>query len=150
MTEPYPPISELVPHHGPMVLLDELVHWEPGRARCRLKIKPETRFVTNGVASTIVAIEYMGQAVAACCGYAAFRGGDDIRVGMIIGCRRMDIEVPEVGVGDELTIEVSEVRAQQEISVYECEARRGSEIVASAQLTLYHAAEPPAEGESFP
>lgn len=150
MAEPYPPISELVPHHGPMVLLDELVHWEPGRARCQLQIKPGTRFVRHGVVSSIVCIEYMGQAVAACCGYAAFRGGDDIRVGMIIGCRRMDIEVPELRVGDELTIDVSEVRAREEISVYECEARRGTEPVASAQLTLYHAAKRPGEGESFP
>ena len=69
---------------------------------------------------------------------------------MIIGCRRMDIEVPTLRVGDQLLIEVREVRAQEEISVYECDVRRGDEPVASAQLTLYHADKPPGEGDSFP
>jgi predicted hotdog family 3-hydroxylacyl-ACP dehydratase len=133
-----------------MVLLDEMVDWEPGRARCRIQIRPSMRFVSDGVVDTIVSLEYMGQAVAASCGYAAFRGGNDIRVGMIIGCRRMDIEVPKLEVGDELTVDVREVRAQEEISVYECEVRRGPESVASAQLTLYHAEKPPGEGDSFP
>jgi len=150
MAEVYPPIRELIPHQGPMVLLDEMVDWEPGRARCRIQIRPSMRFVSDGVVDTIVSLEYMGQAVAASCGYAAFRGGNDIRVGMIIGCRRMDIEVPKLEVGDELTVDVREVRAQEEISVYECEVRRGPESVASAQLTLYHAEKPPGEGDSFP
>lgn len=150
MAELYPPMRELIPHEGPMVLLDELLDWEPGRARCRITIRPEMRFVSDGTVDTIVSLEYMGQAVAASCGYQAFRGGNDIRVGMIIGCRRMDVEVPELRVGDELMVEVREVRAQEEISVYECEVLRGSEPVASAQLTLYHAEKPPGEGDSFP
>lgn len=150
MAEDYPSIRELIPHDGPMVLLDELVHWEPGRARCRITITPGMHFVSDGTVDTIVSLEHMGQAVAASCGYAAFRGGNDIRVGMIIGCRRMDIDVPTLQVGDQLLIEVREVRAQEEISVYECDVRRGDEPVASAQLTLYHADKPPGEGDSFP
>jgi len=150
MAEVYPSIRELIPHDGPMVLLDELVHWEPGRAICRVTIAPGMRFVSDGTVDAVVALEYMGQAVAASCGYAAFRGGNDIRVGMIIGCRRMDIEVPTLQVGDMLWIEVREIRAQEEISVYECDVRRGAEPVASAQLTLYHAEKPPGEGDSFP
>lgn len=150
MAEAYPPIRELVPHDGPMVLLDEMVHWEPGHARCRITITPRMRFVADGKVDTIVSLEYMGQAVAASCGYTAFRGGNDIRVGMIIGCRRMDIDVPTLSVGDELTVNVREVRAREEISVYECDVSRGTESVASAQLTLYHAEKPPGEGDSFP
>lgn len=150
MAEVYPSIRELIPHDGPMVLLDEMLHCEPGLARCRITIAPGMRFVSDGTVDTIVTLEYMGQAVAASCGYAAFRGGNDIRVGMIIGCRRMDVEVPKLQVGDELLIEVREVRAQEEISVYECEVRRGSDPVATAQLTLFHAEKPPGEGDSFP
>jgi len=150
MAEVYPSIRELIPHDGPMVLLDEMLHWEAGHARCRIRLAPGMRFVSGGTVDTIVTLEYMGQAVAASCGYAAFRGGNDIRVGMIIGCRRMDIEVPKLQVGDDLLVEVREVRAQDEISVYECEVSRGSEPVASAQLTLYHAEKPPGEGDSFP
>ena len=150
MAEVYPSIRELIPHDGPMVLLDEMLHCEPGRARCRMTIASGMRFVSDGAVDTIVTLEYMGQAVAASCGYAAFRGGNDIRVGMIIGCRRMDIEVPKLQVGDELLVEVREVRAQEEISVYECEVWRGSESVASAQLTLLHAEKPPGESDSFP
>ncbi len=150
MADLYPSIRELIPHDGPMVLLDEMLHCEPGHARCRITIAPGMRFVSDGAVDTIVTLEYMGQAVAASCGYAAFRGGNDIRVGMIVGCRRMDIEVPKLQVGDELLVEVREVRAQEEISVYECEVCRGSETVASAQLTLFHAEKPRGESDSFP
>ena len=45
MAEAYPPIRELIPHADPMVLLDELVHWAPGEARCSLTIAPGTPFV---------------------------------------------------------------------------------------------------------
>ncbi|MGB3052066.1 MAG: hypothetical protein WBB42_13770 [Polyangiales bacterium] len=150
MAEAYPPIRELIPHADPMVLLDELVHWAPGEARCSLTIAPGTPFVSDGAVDTIVSIEYMGQAVAACSGYAAFRGGGSIRVGMIIGCRRFDINVPTLRVGDELMIHVHEIRAQEELSVFRCEVHRGDEAVASAQLTLYHAEKPPGEGDPFP
>jgi predicted hotdog family 3-hydroxylacyl-ACP dehydratase len=149
MAEVYPSIAELIPHAGTMVLLDELVHWAPGEAQCRLTIAPGMPFVSDDAVDTIVSIEYMAQAVAACCGYAGFRSGDGIRVGMIIGCRRMDIKVPKLAVGDELMVHVREIRGHDEISVYRCEVLRGAESVASAQLTLYHAERPPGEGESF-
>lgn len=142
----YPQMSELIPHTGSMVLVDELTHWEPGQAHCRLTIKPDSTFVVDGRVNTVVSIEYMAQAVAASFGYQGFVGGEGVRVGMIIGCRRFDIEVPYLAVGDDLVIAVREVRGQEDISVFECSIARGEESVASAQLTLYHAERPPEGG----
>ncbi len=142
----YPQMSELIPHTGSMVLVDELTHWAPGEARCQLKIKPDSTFVVDGRVNTVVCIEYMAQTVAASFGYQGFVGGEGVRVGMIIGCRRFDIEVPHLEVGDDLIIDVRELRGQEDISVFECAITRGDESVASAQLTLYHAERPPEGG----
>lgn len=139
----YPPFAELVPHEGPMVLLDEMVEWAPGSATCRLDIRSGTAFECAGEVDTVVSIEWMAQAVAACLGYEAFKGGEGVRVGMIVGCRKFQLDRPRVCVGDALRISVDRIRGNEMISHFNCETWTGDERVAFAVLTLFHAEEPP-------
>lgn len=139
----YPAFHELVPHEGPMVLLDEMVEWAPGAATCTLEIRPGTAFETAGAVDTVVSIEWMAQAVAACLGYEAFKGGEGVRVGMIVGCRKFELDRPQVLVGDALRISVDRIRGNEMISHFNCETWLGDERVAFAVLTLFHAEEPP-------
>lgn len=139
----FPPFQDLVPHEAPMVLLDQMVEWAPGSATCALQIREGAPFVKDGRVDTVVAIEYMAQAVAACLGYEAFTGGEGVRVGMIIGCRKFDIDVPSVGVGDDLRIAVERIRGNEMLSHFNCETWRQEERICYAILTLFHAEEPP-------
>jgi 3-oxoacyl-[acyl-carrier-protein] synthase I len=140
----YPAIAELVPHSGPMVLLDTMTYWAPGEATCVMRVRAGMPFVKGDSLDCVAMMEPMAQTVAACLGYEAFQGGEGVRVGMIIGCRKFRIDVPALRVGDELVIQVSRIRGSDTLSHFECEARRGEERVATATLTLYHAEKPPA------
>lgn len=139
----YPPFEDLVPHAGPMVLLDELVQWEPGRARCRLTLREDAPFVRGGRVDAVVTLEYMAQAVAACLGHEAYLGGEGVRVGMIIGCRKMDLHQPAIPVGAEVLVDAERTRGHDTLSHFQCGVTVDGAPVASASLTLYHAEEPP-------
>jgi len=139
----YPPISELVPHSGPMVLLDAMRAWAPGEATCTMRVREGMPFVKGELFDAVALMEPMAQAVAACLGYEAFQGGEGVRVGMIIGCRKFEVDVPAVSVGAELVIRVARLRGSDSLSHFECETwlREGS--IARATLTLFHTERPP-------
>ena len=139
----FPPIEELVPHAGAMVLLDAMTAWRSGYARCIGKVREGAPFVREGAVESVVAIEYMAQAVAACLGYEALVSGGGVRVGMIIGCKRFDAHAAVLHVHDEFSIEVQCVQGNDTLSHFDCRLQRGSERFAEAVLTLYHASHLP-------
>ncbi len=142
MTET-PAIDNLVPHEAPMVWLDELLGWEPGRARCRAVVHEGSPFVRDGFLPSALLLEHMAQAVAACLGYGALRSGKGVRVGMVVACRRFELFGAGVPVGAELVVEARSVREVDNISLYACVVESAGIRLAEAELTLYHASRPP-------
>jgi predicted hotdog family 3-hydroxylacyl-ACP dehydratase len=145
---PYPAIEELVPHAGGMILVDALVHWAKGEAICRIRIREGAPFVHEGRVEAVVSMEYMAQAVAACLGYEALQGGEGVRVGMIIACKRFDAHVPSFAVGDALDVHVKCIRGNDTLSHFACEVKREGRLCTDAVLTLLHAEKPPDEPAS--
>ncbi len=140
----FPPIANLIPHTGPMVLLDRMVAWEEGDATCTFTVRARAPFVTPEGLEAPLLMEHMAQSVAACLGYEAFRGGEGVRVGMVIGCRRFDVEgAAFVPVGAHVSLHAERIRGSESLSHFECVATAGDERIASAQLTVFHAESPP-------
>lgn len=140
----FPPLEELIPHAGPMLLLDAMTSWGEGRSTCVLCVRERAPFVNAaGQVESAVTIEYMAQAVAACLGYESLRGGGNVRVGMIIACKRFVAHADKLQVGDVLTIDAQRVRGNEMLSHFDCRVLRGSELFSEATLTLYHAEKPP-------
>ena len=139
-----PPIEDLIPHQPPMVWLDELIDWSWGYARCRARITRDTALVKDGSLHAVALIEYMAQSVAACLGYGALQSGEDVRVGMIVACRSFDFHRERVPVGTELIVQAHLQREVDAVSNFECSVESGGAPIAAAQMTLYHASEPPA------
>ena len=136
---PYPVITELVPHARPMLAVDELLDWRPGRVEVRLKIDPEDLFVVDGEVDGVVTLEYMAQGVAACLGYEAFRAGQAVRVGMVIACRSLTVERSPLLVGEEFVITAEQVRGSEWLSHFDTSmVDAAGEPVAQAMLTLVH------------
>lgn len=140
----YPPIAELVPHAGAMVLLDSLTTWSHGQARCAVTIREHAPFVVDGAVESVVTIEYMAQAVAACLGYEALTGGAGVRIGMIIACKRFEAYADKLQVGDALDIEVRSIQGNEALSHFDCRVLRDGALFSEAVLTLYHAPTLPA------
>jgi predicted hotdog family 3-hydroxylacyl-ACP dehydratase len=139
----YPPIEELLPHSGPMVLLDAMTHWAKGSAECRLRVRDCAPFVVEGRVESAVTLEYMAQAVAVCLGYEALLGGGAVRVGMVVGCKRFEAFAPTLQIGDELTIQVQCIQGNDALSQFDCKVLRAGQLFSSAVLTLYHASQLP-------
>jgi ApeP dehydratase len=68
MTETLPPIADLVPHKGPMCLLDRLIEVEEERLVAEVMVSDSSLFSRGGTVGAWVGIEYMAQAVAAWAG----------------------------------------------------------------------------------
>jgi len=140
----YPPVVDLVPHTPPTLAVDELVHWEEGAARLRLVVTDATLLVRDGQVDSVVTLEFMAQAVAAYLGYAAFRAGAGVRVGMVVACRRMTVARPFVRVGEVLHLHVRCLRNADDVSTFAAETRdEAQEVVATATMTIVHADRPP-------
>jgi predicted hotdog family 3-hydroxylacyl-ACP dehydratase len=149
----FPPIADLVPHGPPIRALEELVEWELGRAVCTVTIREGMPFVRDGRLASVVTLEYIAQAVAACLGHEAYVGGEGVRVGMLIGVRKMELLRPWIAVGRELRVSVERVRGNEEVSTFRGEVTVEGEVVATAMTTLFHAERPPdatAGGPRFP
>jgi len=138
-----PPIATLVPHAPPMLAVERLLDCAPGRATAAMTVR-DGLFARDGQVDSVVLLEYMAQAVAACLGLEATAAGGNVRVGMVIACRSLTIARPSVRVGEELTIRVERVRGTDQVSHFDGETRDATgAVVARTTLTLVHGERPP-------
>lgn len=139
----FPDIAQLIPHAEPMIVVDQMVEWREGYARCEATLSQGRRFVTKGGTDALATIEHMAQTVAACLGYEAFQHGEGVRVGMIIACRRFELHTQRIDAGERLEITAERVRGNETLSHFEGTVHCEGVCVASADLTVFHAEKPP-------
>ena len=132
-----PPIAEVVPHAPPMLLLDEVLSWAPGRARCGLTLRPDSPFVQAGRVRAVVALEYMGQAMAALAGLEARAAGQPPRVGLLLGTRELALSVGHLAVGDALEVDVERLHEDGNAAQFRGTVLRTGAVVATAVLSVY-------------
>jgi len=147
----FPDIAELVPHQRPMLALDRVVDYEPGRVRTELTLLPDNPFARDDEIDSVVTLEYMAQAVAACLGMEAYAEGAPVRVGMVIACRKMEIARSPLEVGEVLAVEARRVRGTDSLSHFEAAIRdAGGAAIATSTLTLVHGERPPEADQPGP
>lgn len=139
----FPRIEDLVPHGEPIRVLEALVAYGDGQATCQMTVRPDTPWVHDGAMDAVATLEIMAQAVAACLGYEAFLDGDGVRVGMLVGVRKMTLQEPSIAVGSTLDVIVTRIRGTQDVSTFQGEVRVGERAIAGANMTLFHTEKPP-------
>jgi len=140
----FPPVEDLVPHAAPTLAIDEVIDWSDGKTHVRLVVRDGGLLVRNGGVDTVVTLELMAQAVAACLGYEAFLHGGGVRVGMVVACRKFSIARSRIDVGERLDIHVVRLRGTDDASTFEAEVHDGRGVlVSSAVMTLVHGDRPP-------
>ena len=110
MGEPaYPAVRDVVPHTGRMVLLTRVVDHAPDHTACVVEIGEDTLFrEPDGLVPAWVGLEYMAQCVAAHAGLRARANGEPIRIGLLLGSRRVEVRIAGFAPG-----QILEVRAQR-------------------------------------
>lgn len=87
------PVEALIPHSGPMVLIDQILEFSEQHLVAEIKIEEHCKFYQEskqGVPAW-VGVEYMSQAIAALAGIYAKQQGREIKLGFLLGTRKYHI-----------------------------------------------------------
>lgn len=142
MTDTLPPIAELMPHEGPMCLLDRLIAAEDERLVAEVVVGDRDLFARDGEVGAWVGVEYMAQAVAAWAGWQGRQRGQPPRIGFLLGTRRYR-SVPRFVSGQQLQVEIRRTyQADNGIGQFECSIRCGADELASAQINVFGPEDP--------
>ncbi len=134
------PIEEIVPHREPMILIDQLVAHDVDTLLTQVNISEQSPYfdsVINGVPN-YVCIEYMAQSIAALAGVEAKSRGDEIRVGFLLGSRKLKMHIPYYSRGESYQTRVSRLYQEESgLAVFDCQIFHGQTLVAEANVNVF-------------
>ncbi|QDQ27791.1 3-hydroxylacyl-ACP dehydratase [Chitinimonas arctica] len=136
------PIHALIPHRGPMCLLDRALEADQDSLVAELEIRPDSLFHDGNGVGAWVGIEYMAQAAAAHAGWLAHRQAekglaDGRKIGFLLGSRHYACRRPLFCNGEVLRITVRrEFAADNGLAQFECHIDIAGQQVAEAILTV--------------
>jgi len=137
--KPWPPITDLLPHRPPMLLVDALLDADAESLRASAQVRPGEWYSDDaGRMPAWVAIELMAQAIAAFAGAAARARGEPPKVGLLLGSRDYRATEPWFLPGEILEIEVRSLyREDNGVGAFACTVRRAGRPVVTATLTVF-------------
>ena len=130
-------VPELLPHSRGMVLIDEAIGFGDGWVTAGVRIGEDSLFYEAGLGVPAwVGIEYMAQTVALYSGILAKRGGEDIKIGLLLGTRRYEALTDYFLLGSYLQIHAHEEWQDGQMAVFDCRIE-GDKCLAKARLNAY-------------
>ncbi len=136
-------IEQALPHAPPMILLNEVVDWDPEKIQTAVTIHPsQPLFQAEGMPAH-VAIEYMAQTCGAYVGVEALQAGRTPRIGLLLGTRNFSATQKWIAEGEKLLVSATVVFREDEMGVFDCRvAKKGNDdTVATARLTVFQPSE---------
>lgn len=106
LTCPITDIAPLVPHSGKMILIDRILDVGEDFLIAESEIRPTNMLIKHGKLATYSGIEIMAQGVAAWAGCMAQRAGEPVRLGYLLGTRKLHLYSQEIPIGSRLKIQV--------------------------------------------
>jgi predicted hotdog family 3-hydroxylacyl-ACP dehydratase len=133
-----PDIRSLVPHAGPMVLLDRVISVDEDSLLAEVRIRSDSLFCNTDGVGAWVGIEYMAQAIGAWAGYTAQLRGEPVKLGFLLGTRRYDCSRPVFTLGSLLQVHVQRVfQDENGLGSFECSIDNEEGRVATATVTVF-------------
>lgn len=133
---PYP-VSAIVPHAAPMILLDEVLDYDDTTMRAAVTIRETTLFRDAGGVPAYAGLEYMAQTCAAHVGALARDAGAPVRVGFLLGTRQYKIHVPRFQLSERLIVTVRLIYRDDEMGSFDCRIDIGEREAGEARLNVY-------------
>ena len=126
-TLPECPITDtasLLPHSRRMVLIDRITRYGDDFVEAGAQIKPDHILLVGGILPYTAFIELMAQAVGAYAGIQARKNARPVRLGFLLGTRKLEIFAQSVPVGTHLlaTAHMS-IQDAGGMGVFDCELR---------------------------
>ena len=135
MNTPVEPVAHLLPHSGRMVMIDRLLHYDAHGAVTESDGDARPIFAENGVLPAWV-------------GARAEDAGEPIRLGFLLGTRKLTLHHGDLPLPATLRSEVQEsTHDYSGFGVFDCRLYHGTTLLAEAALNVYM---PPEEGGGEP
>jgi predicted hotdog family 3-hydroxylacyl-ACP dehydratase len=131
-------VDDLVPHRGPMSLLDRIDDYGEDWLRATVEIRPGGLFATADGVPAWVGIEYMAQAAAAFGGIEQVQLGLPPSIGLLIGARyyRSMVQVFPLGVRLDVLAKIA-LRDADDFAAYDCSLSAAGQPLAECILKAY-------------
>jgi predicted hotdog family 3-hydroxylacyl-ACP dehydratase len=133
-----PDIRDLVPHAGPMVLLDRLRAIDSESVCAEVRIREDSLFYRDGGIGAWVGLEYIAQAIAAYAGYHARLRGEPVKMGFLLGTRVYESTRSKFGLGSLLRVYAKRtLQTADGLASFDCFLEDESGRIARASVTVY-------------
>jgi predicted hotdog family 3-hydroxylacyl-ACP dehydratase len=131
-------VPELVPHSGPMLLLDDVLEAGPGWVTAGVRIAEDSLFFEPGAGMPCwLGLEYMAQTIALYSGLQARRAGRPVPIGLLLGSRRYQAMTDHFPLGSYLRVHVREEWYDGQMGVFECSIEEDERRLAHARLNVF-------------
>jgi len=131
-------VEELVPHRGPMILLDTIEDYGVDWLRAMVTPRPGASFATPSGVPGWVGIEYMAQAASAFGGIEQVQRGETPTIGLLIGARYYRCMQDSFSFGRPLTVTAKiALRDTEDFAAYDCRIELDGRGVAECTLKAY-------------
>ncbi|AZG74974.1 thioester dehydrase [Shewanella livingstonensis] len=133
-------VSHFIPHRAPMILIDKLLGHTPDSLTTETYISSNSAYFDcqlNGVPN-YVAIEYMAQSIAALAGIEALLHHEDIRVGFLLGSRKLHMHIDTFILGQSYRTQVTRLYQEESgLAVFDCHIYHQHTLVAQANVNVF-------------
>ncbi len=136
-----PPLEDLLPHRGPMLLLEGLLEANLHRVLCSLQVRPQSSFCEHGYVPPVIALEYMAQAASVLMGIRRRHAKVPRGNGYLLGTRRLQLMTPRIASGSELLIEAVCEFDDGKLGSFRCLVTCSAQPIAKAQISAYESDE---------
>jgi predicted hotdog family 3-hydroxylacyl-ACP dehydratase len=137
-----PDIRLLLPHSGPMVLLDRVIRADEESLCAEVRIRPDSLFCAQGGVGAWIGLEYMAQAIGAYAGYTGLLRGEPVKIGFLLGTRRYECSRPLFTVGSLLKVCVKRVvQIDNGLASFDCRIDDDHGSLANANVTVFQPAD---------
>lgn len=144
---PIPPIEELIPHRGTMLLLDRVISFENASTTAEYTPHDDAWYADDqGNMPAWIGIELMAQTVASHVGLLKRHEDAPPKQGALLGTRSYRSSVPFFAANEALHIHVIMVyRDPGGLGAYDCSITHGDEELATATIKVFE----PADFQTF-
>jgi predicted hotdog family 3-hydroxylacyl-ACP dehydratase len=130
------PICELLPHGPEMIVIDQLLSYDPDRSIAVAEVSERSVYFERTGVPAWAGIEYMAQAVAARGGFEARLRGEAPAIGFVIGTRAYASSIHEFPNGCRLTLCVEPEFVEAGLAAFKCTIAT-DRVVATAVVNTY-------------
>lgn len=135
-----PPVEELLPHSGSMVLLDAVVDHGAEWTACSARVDANELFRgPDGRVPCWVGVEYMAQCIAVDGALRAREAGARLPIGLFLGSRELRFNARYFEPGQQLEVSARHITGDASLAAFQCEIRdrESRELLADGRLSVY-------------